>query len=107
MSWKSNIIDSLSGVASLALKAAKPAHLTVVTYHSVKHHNADYLLDEGVVSAPPELFEEEVEFFTDHFQVVTFRDVKKYLDKDGKIPPVLLIMTFDDGYQDNYTNVFP
>jgi peptidoglycan/xylan/chitin deacetylase (PgdA/CDA1 family)/glycosyltransferase involved in cell wall biosynthesis len=41
------------------------------------------------------------------FATITFRDYAAYLDGTGRLPRRPVILTFDDGYADNYTHAFP
>ena len=107
MSYKTKIIDGLCGLAQARLKYFPPEHLTILTYHSVRPLEANYLLDDDVISTSPTAFEEEIRFFKEYFQLITFRDLSKYQSNGKKFPKALLIVTFDDGYRDNYTHVFP
>ena len=41
------------------------------------------------------------------YSAITFRDYGAYLDGERDLPRRPVILTFDDGYADNYTNAFP
>lgn len=41
------------------------------------------------------------------YSTITFRDYAAYLDGGRALPGRPIILTFDDGYADNYTNAFP
>jgi peptidoglycan/xylan/chitin deacetylase (PgdA/CDA1 family)/glycosyltransferase involved in cell wall biosynthesis len=41
------------------------------------------------------------------FQTITFRDYDRFLRREGTLPKRPIILTFDDGYVDNYQVAFP
>ncbi len=52
-------------------------------------------------------FEKQIAFFVKNFNVVTMEQVIEVWNGDYKLPPNSLLLTFDDGYIDNYTVAFP
>ncbi|HSG27104.1 MAG TPA: polysaccharide deacetylase family protein [Candidatus Krumholzibacterium sp.] len=81
--------------------------LTVVTYHRVLDRSGDFLFDEDLISASTAQFRSHLDFMTRHFDVMEFRTLRKYMDRHGTVPPRGLIITFDDGYIDNYEVAWP
>lgn len=60
------------------------------------------------LSAPPEMFEAQLKLLHDNgFTTVTLRDVYEYLVIGRPLPGKPIVLTFDDGYVDNYANAFP
>ncbi len=53
------------------------------------------------------LFKQQIEFFSHHFSVVTTEDVIDSVERNTELPENALLLTFDDGYIDNYTYAFP
>jgi peptidoglycan/xylan/chitin deacetylase (PgdA/CDA1 family) len=41
------------------------------------------------------------------FETITFRDYDRFVRGEARLPHRPIILTFDDGYVDNYTNAFP
>lgn len=109
MSWKTRtIIPILSKISSVTLKQKKAGtHLTILAYHRIMDFPPDYLLDEGVISTSPDIFEQEMEFCAEHFHLINFKILKDCLEGRQALPEHPLIITFDDGYRDNYTHAFP
>ena len=54
-------------------------------------------------------FRRQLEFFKKHFNVVRMEDVINAVQnqKNGELPEKPLLLTFDDGYIDNFTFAFP
>lgn len=53
------------------------------------------------------LFREQLLFFKEHFCIVTMEDVIASASGAYSLPKNALLLTFDDGYIDNYTVAFP
>ena len=53
------------------------------------------------------LFREQIAFFREHFNVVRMEDVMEAAAGGGGLPERALLLTFDDGYIDNYTVAMP
>lgn len=68
--------------------------LVILTYHSV---NSDHKF-----SVKPDEFEKQIKYLKENFDIISLRDIK--LELRGKKQ---LIITFDDGYEDNYTYAYP
>ncbi len=60
------------------------------------------------LSVPPEMFEAQLKLLRDNgFTTITLRDLYEYLAVGAPLPDKPIILTFDDGYVDNYTHAFP
>lgn len=53
------------------------------------------------------LFRQQIEYMKDNFNVVTMEQVIHAVGRKGELPEKALLLTFDDGYIDNYTFAFP
>lgn len=101
-----HILD-ISGLISLKLLLKRKNHLLILAYHRVLPKPNDFALDEGVISVSPDIFEEEVKFCKKYFSLINFEQLKNALEGITKLPSNPLIITFDDGYRDNYVYTFP
>lgn len=55
-----------------------------------------------------DLFEQQLQFFRKNFSVVTMQDVVQAIENNGEnLPNNALLLTFDDGYIDNFTVALP
>ena len=73
----------------------------VYMYHSVSEEPVN--ADDEELSVRPESFERQLRFFAESGRRTIFASELAGLEKGGKY----LVLTFDDGYEDNYTEVFP
>lgn len=80
----------------------------ILMYHyiSVPPPDADkYRLD---LSVTPANFRAQVEYLlAEGYRPITVADLADYLRRGTPLPPNPIILTFDDGYLDNYENAFP
>ena len=78
-------------------------HLSILMYHAVIRdplHVPDWcFLDE-------QSFRKQIEYVKRHFQVVPLSEAIKRLSS-GSLDEPTLVLTFDDGYQNNYEVAFP
>ncbi len=82
-------------------------YLTVLCYHRVLERPADFPFDDDLVSASPAQFDRQLAFIARHWRVIDFRTLRDHLAREGRFPERALIITFDDGYLDNYEVVYP
>jgi peptidoglycan/xylan/chitin deacetylase (PgdA/CDA1 family) len=79
--------------------------LTVLNYHRI-----DTLTPETFqpnVSASPADFEKQMEYLARWFKVVSVQEIHEWLQGKKQLPPHAALITFDDGYLDNYSNAYP
>ena len=82
--------------------------LTVVNYHRIEDpYRKDFDSFKPNVSATPEDFDRQMDYLAKWFHVVSVRDIVQWLDGKKELPPYAALITFDDGYLDNYRNAFP
>lgn len=106
--WKRRFVSTAVGaVAPCILPLAQPGALRVLNYHRINYSPPDFLLDPDVISATPELFARQISFCRRHFDVMSFADLSGIVRGLVRMPPRPLIITFDDGYEDNYRLAFP
>lgn len=82
--------------------------LTVVNYHRIDDpHREGFDSFKPNVSATPQDFDRQMEYLAKWFNVVSLKDIIAWLDGRRELPPYAALITFDDGYLDNYTSAFP
>jgi peptidoglycan/xylan/chitin deacetylase (PgdA/CDA1 family) len=82
--------------------------LTVVNYHRIDNpHQKDFDSFKPNVSATPEDFDRQLDYLATWFNVVSLKDIVQWLDGHKDLPPYAALITFDDGYRDNYSFAFP
>jgi len=82
--------------------------LTVVNYHRIDDPNRKgFDSFKPNVSATPDDFNRQMDYLVKWFNVVSLQDVLAWLDGYKELPPYAALITFDDGYLDNYTSAYP
>ncbi len=79
--------------------------LYIVMYHYVRDlKNSRY---SGIKGLDYKLFKQQIRFFSEKFHVITMEELIDAYMNDASLPEQAMLLTFDDGYIDNYTNVLP
>jgi peptidoglycan/xylan/chitin deacetylase (PgdA/CDA1 family) len=94
------------GVLRLLEKLPFTDSLLVLNYHRVmKPEDCPY--DHGVISATPDQFYEQVSYFKSRSRVIGLAELVAQLEKGRPSGGFQTMITFDDGYVDNYQYAFP
>lgn len=74
----------------------------VLMYHSIGNDKTN------PVVIPKENLEEQFKYLKDNgYSTITLEDLYNYLENNAEIPEKSVVLTFDDGYENNYTELFP
>ena len=99
------LLSALRWAAPAAPTAATPAAgvaVPIVMYHSLlPNGNGDYVID-------PTLFEQDLQYLQQRgYTTVTVADLIAYVDEGTPLPDKAVMLTFDDGYYNNYLYAHP
>lgn len=82
--------------------------LTILAYHRILPNPlSHFAFDNDVISVTPAEFAREIGYLRRHFNVISMQDYVKAMTDNGPLPPRPALVTFDDGYRDNYDTAFP
>src|SRR3989338_593733 len=92
-----------------------PRVLSATTYRIpiLMYHYVEYVEDKGdktrmSLNTPPFILEEEIKTLAQAgYTFITNKELVDILDGKSKPPQKPVVLTFDDGYRDFYTDVFP
>lgn len=90
------------------LPVARTVRVPILMYHHISDlpPDADALRKSLTVSQ--ERFNEQMKFLSEQgYTTIHLADLVNHLQTGAPLPEKPIILTFDDGYDDNYTNVFP
>jgi len=94
----------------ISLLGQMPARdsLLVLNYHRIGDPRND-LFDPGVFSATADQFSEQVSYLKRHVSLVTLEEALAFVDGtlNERTPRCRVLLSFDDGYRDNYQVAFP
>ena len=86
----------------LRIKRSSRIPIPILCYHSVQHSD-NY---EGDALTPIE-FEKHLKYFAENHTVISLREAVISIKNGGTTVPNPVVITFDDGYEDNYNIVLP
>lgn len=79
--------------------------LYIVMYHYVRELR--YSRYPAIKGLDYQLFKEQIQYLKKNFSIVTMEDVIEAYNFGGALPDKACLLTFDDGYVDNFLSVFP
>ena len=72
------------------------------------YHSIDEQWTKVKLSVSPEQFREQMKFLRDrHYNVISLDELADLIMSGRRIPHNTVVITFDDGNENNYTNAFP
>jgi peptidoglycan/xylan/chitin deacetylase (PgdA/CDA1 family) len=107
--WSRNAV--LNGVwHSGALTIMRPFcvdRLVVLRYHSICVDNEEPEYVARSITLPVTMFDRQMRLVSEHYRCLSLDEAVFCLTNDRPLPPRSIVITFDDGYQDNYQYAFP
>src|SRR5262249_44279377 len=83
----------------------RPQQAAIVAYHSIADDHDHFVHHLSLSIA---LFERQLQYLQrNRFRTVTLYEVHEYLRSGAALPPNAIVLTFDDGYLDNWVHAFP
>ena len=82
--------------------------LIVINYHRIRassHHET--LFDDEVFGPDHQEFEDQIEWLTKNSDILSEDDLISVVWGEYQPPGRSVVLTFDDGYSDNYTLAYP
>jgi len=81
--------------------------LTVLAYHRIAEANAASASAPGVVSASPQGFARQMDHVRQWYTPIDLDRLADFVVDGRRLPPRPVLITFDDGYRDNYEIALP
>lgn len=97
-----NFILSLTGIVYFRKNIIKKyKNIKILLYHSVSDTNNDE------ISVTKKQFEQQMEYISKNYDVISLDEAFDYLKLGNIKKENALVITFDDGYKDNFYNAYP
>lgn len=98
----------MSGL-TLLLRSLCVHDLPILAYHRIYDvaDDAKFPFDIDLISASSAQFRWQMRYIKRHFTPITFATLIDATEGRVKMPKRPIIVTFDDGFEDNYTHAFP
>jgi peptidoglycan/xylan/chitin deacetylase (PgdA/CDA1 family) len=97
-----------SALAERLLAGMASDRLLVLAYHRIGElPGPNYPFQHEIMSATPEQFDRQLGFLKKHFHVTNFHELAEIEQAGRTIPKNSIVITFDDGYADNYEVALP
>ena len=83
--------------------------IPILCYHRILDvaANDEFPFDGGLIDASIDNFQWQMEYIKNHYHPISFKSLLNFISGQGELPRRPIIITFDDGYDDNYINAFP
>jgi len=87
--------------------------LIVLNYHRIRPHDPQFrtAFDDGVYTVDEDEFARQIKWLKHNTLILSEKDLIDHHGKSGFLPPrtsaPCVVITFDNGYRDNYTIAFP
>lgn len=82
--------------------------LPILVYHVVRPSYPDDSTEVRAIAQTPEVFDAQMAYLKENgYHIVTFRDLETYYELKKPLPQNPIILSFDDGWKDQFTYAFP
>ena len=95
---------------SVKIETKKQIELPIIMYHHIDTLDNIDKNDKIAVGlrVSPEVFERQLQYIKDNnYTTITSYDLADYMDAKKELPKKPILLTFDDGYKNNYTKALP
>ena len=103
---KINNISTLNNAKTIykpvSINSVKNNKIPILMYHSISYEKGN------ILRISKDNFREQMKYLKDNnYTTLTLDELYSYMKTDKYLPKKPIVITFDDGYKDNYTNAYP
>lgn len=112
--WETKTLRIISGavfilvafVAAVIFLLPEPDGFPILEYHQVTDEQLDPVFE--VYNVPPVEFAAQLDYLqAEGYTTITLQDFMRVVHGKGNLPEKPIVLTFDDGYADNYSTMLP
>lgn len=82
--------------------------INVLMYHHIQSNEDASLKKQNSLSVTPDFFRKHLQYLKDNnYSFIEVKDLIDFFNGNKKLSGKSVIITLDDGYEDNYTNAYP
>lgn len=82
--------------------------LPIIVYHSVRPNFVGQTAEVKRYTVEPEILDNELAYLRDNgYHVISLEALSRYFDEGVPLPEKSIVLTFDDGWKNQYTYAFP
>lgn len=101
----------MSGALSLLRfgRRLRSVCVPILGYHRIwdLSNEASFDYDINLISADSASFRHQMKYLVQNYDPICLRDLMLAIEEGHELPPRPVVITFDDGFEDNYTHAFP
>ena len=79
------------------------SHIAIIMYHHIGNKKDSYLLNRINTT----VFERQMKYIQNTYNIISFKELINAFVEKISLPRNAAIITFDDGYKNNYSEAFP
>ena len=93
-------------IAAIIFLLPEPEGFPILEYHQVTDEQLDPVFE--VYNVPPAEFAAQLDYLqAEGYSTITLQDFMRVVHGKGEFPAKPIVLTFDDGYADNYKTMLP
>ena len=99
---------ALACLAAAATPKPDSVRVPILVYHSVFPHHPGQTHEQRVLDVDPTVFTEQMQYLVNGgYHVISFEQLVDALDGRANLPARPVVITFDDGWENQYRHAFP
>ena len=100
------ILIFIAIIAAVIFFTPEPEGFPILEYHQVTDATLDPVFE--IYNVPPKEFSEQLDYLqAEGYTTITLQDYMRVVHGKGELPEKPIVLTFDDGYADNYKEMLP
>ena len=97
-----------SASSSTVATTTRAIRVPTLVYHSVRPYYPEITDQVKEFTVPPDIFDEQLKYLEDNgYTAITMDDLAQYLTSGKTLPAKPVMLTFDDGWQNQFVYAFP